>query len=178
MKQKRKGKRRKKQMKTLKEFLEQKAAETKPKELEWGYCLPDCGECCVKMLHEKYRQEKIAEKLGVSAKSISEAFSPITGLEECPFLYGSSLCAVHHLEERNPDCSPFKCHVYSRIEKLASAGFNTPAELKKMWLSRKSNGYDRKQWLNDAESYVAYQHLKMVVTAPIRLLLPGKRDSS
>jgi hypothetical protein len=146
-------------MTTLIELKEKKAAKILPKEIDFGYCLPDCGACCPNIFAKGKELEVICEKLEIDQKSVAADDS---NGNRCVFLYSYKLCLLHDSEERSFVCKGFQCSHYDTNRKLAEMGMNTPAELKKMWLQKLGNGYNRTFWLIEAADYLVDTRKKFV----------------
>jgi hypothetical protein len=62
---------------------------------------------------------------------------------------------IHDLEERNHICRSFRCSYYVLNKSLTKKlGLDIPSELKKMWLERLGNGYDREKWITEAVTHL------------------------
>lgn len=140
---------------TLHKLKERLAAKAKPENLDFGYCIPDCGSCCPPGLClDIFSLVSVSEKLKVGLGSI---VSEVKESVHCPFLNSYSVCIIHDMKERNPKCASFgptHCKPYQLVEELEHSGCSIKSELKEKWLENLKKDYDKEEWVDAAVGHI------------------------
>lgn len=138
-------------------------------DIDWGYCVPDCGNCCSPGFDMDYgKAEKLVEEIDIPAEELFievEQWPPkdkdkkfaLSGEDSC-VLYEEEdhTCKAHDLPR--PDvCEHFFCREGARkVRKLESDGYSIKKDIMEIYRERRENGYDRGEWLRFAGD-VIYQ---------------------
>ena len=151
---------------TLREILEKKASQIKPESIDWGYCIPDCGECCnVLLTMPAENAQKIAQSFGFGIEGLfdlengnlytgEEHSFVIIGKQKCILQYSYHLCSIQKMEERSPICRNWFCYMAYDIRDLKIAGYDIASRLRESWLKQLKNKYNQENWLAYAEEHI------------------------
>lgn len=132
------------------------------KKIDYSYCIPDCGGCCLVVCISEEEAREIARK---ERREISEFYDPKRNkikIENgrCFFLSEYSMCKIYSSRPeacRNFPEDPIRCDAYWMILALERTGFGIKTKLKKMFLERVSSRYDRVNWLSTAKRYLSLE---------------------
>jgi hypothetical protein len=162
-------------IKNLSAIIKEKEKQVKPEEINFGYCIPDCGSCCPKSNWMSWIiASGIGNKIGVDEDSICSEFSSEPFEDQpCPFIYGYSQCLIYYLDEKHPGCSIFECPKYTAIKEVNETGYNLSGKLKDVWLNQLKGDYNQENWLMLAIYSIQQAH-KLVFDKkiPVRLVEP------
>jgi Fe-S-cluster containining protein len=141
-------------MKTIAQLKNEKAAKLKPEDIDFGYCMPDCGSCCPSGQWMLLYTDGIAQHLGISGKSITDEFEKQDFGSPCIFLYSHSVCLIHDYPPRQMMCGWFGCEEYRMIESLSEIDIDEAGVLKNAWLRALKENYNQDAWLSAARQHV------------------------
>lgn len=137
-------------------------------EVDWGFCIPDCGRCCLGAGKEITPEEAdyFASRLQLPKEDFLDSEKRAgarklilkTCEDRCVFLCQHSLCLVN--EYKPKVCRRYghwlsDCKDFRRIKVLMERGRDVRQKLKELWLIEiKKNGYDKVKWKVNAEMFV------------------------
>ena len=140
--------------------LKREKEQISPENLDFGYCIPDCGNCCKVSLETAMRVSKEAK---IDLSSVVTEF--LEDKHNCVFMCDYSVCILHDngadTDLRPYFCGGFECSPYHFIKKINEAGYDLTGELKSLWLQRLNNGYDQEEWKRFALNHMIDLHKKI-----------------
>lgn len=146
--------------KNLTQFRNELSKKIRPEEIDFGYCIPDCGNCCPKINWMTWIIARgIGEKTGIDENSICSEFNDerYDG-QPCPFIYSYNLCIIKELDERHPGCGNYECPHYSMIKEVENLGYDLSGKLKQVWLKNLKRDYNRDAWISKGYYIVEQTH--------------------